>query len=162
MARDEAQLLAMGERIRELRESNGLKQQTVADHCEVTLRTYQFWQEGKHPPSQDALDKLAELFKVTPQYILRGATPTLSGNHDIGERLGRIEAKIDQLVDNAARQPDGQLTAQQLAEMDQTRAHLEQLVERMEAQLRQQNGAREAPRPSRAARSSRASDKPAA
>lgn len=91
MARDQTQLLAMGARIKELRESHGLKQQWIADQVGVSLRTYQFWQEGKSPPSQDNLEKLADIFGVTTRYIMRGDTPDLSGS---AGRLERIEADV--------------------------------------------------------------------
>lgn len=95
MARDEVKLLEMGERIRELRESHGYKQEWIADQVGVKLRTYQFWQQGKHPPEQDSLEKLAQLFGVTPRYILKGETPDLlGGGQDVIARLERIEQRF--------------------------------------------------------------------
>lgn len=103
MARDEVALLEMAARIKELRESHGYKQQFVADKVGVELRTYQFWQQGKHAPEQDALEKLAKLFGVTPKYILRGDTPDLSSRDQldrIEQRLERMQAVIEQLAGN--------------------------------------------------------------
>lgn len=95
MAKDEAQLLAMGLRIKELRESRGYRQQWIADQVGVQLRTYQFWQQGKIPPSGQNLTNLAKLFGVTPKYILRGDTPDPFGSD---HQIDRIEAKLDRLL----------------------------------------------------------------
>jgi transcriptional regulator with XRE-family HTH domain len=96
MARDEAQLLAMGLRIKELRLSRGYKQQWIADKIGVTLRTYQFWQQGKIPPTGENLERLAKLFGVTPTYILRGETPDPFGS---ASQLDRIEAKLNEVIE---------------------------------------------------------------
>lgn len=107
MAMEEAELLAMGARLLELRAASGLKQQQIADYCGVTLRAYQFWQQGEHPPTGDALDKLSELFKsrgldyATPSYILRGPIPTVLGMsaEEARAHLERIDRKLDQVLE---------------------------------------------------------------
>jgi transcriptional regulator with XRE-family HTH domain len=99
MAKDEQQRREMGDRIRELRESRGYKQQYVADYVGVSLRQYQFWQAGDNEPSQDNLEKLAELFGVTPQFILRGDTPSPLTSPSIEERLDEIREAISQLAE---------------------------------------------------------------
>lgn len=107
MARDQTELLEMGERIADLRRATGLKQQYIADYCGVQLRTYQFWQQGKHPPEQESLEKLAELFGVTTKYILKGHTPDLFGPGEskiadqlsaINSRLNRLQAVLEELA----------------------------------------------------------------
>jgi transcriptional regulator with XRE-family HTH domain len=108
MARDKAELLAMGARIKELRELHGLKQQYIADKVGVELRTYQFWQAGKSPPEQENLEKLAELFGVTPKYILKGDTPEPLADDAtarldaIEQRLAAIEEQLGQLLGAAS------------------------------------------------------------
>lgn len=115
MARDQAQLLEMGERIRQLREAHGYKQQWIADQVGVTLRSYQFWQAGKSPPEQENLEKLAKLFGVKPKYILQGDTPDLASNGqdstltEILELLRRLDARLTD-----AEQERSNATAQQL------------------------------------------------
>lgn len=95
MARDEKERREMGARIEELRASRGFKQQYIADRVGVQLRTYQLWQAGAITPGQENLEKLAEVFCVTPQFILRGETPDLSLPEDQLSQLDRIEAKLD-------------------------------------------------------------------
>lgn len=98
MAKDAAERLEMGARIKDLRKQHGYRQQHVADACDVGLRTYQFWEAGKHRPEQEALEKLAALYDVTTVFVLRGPTPELFANQDEGQ-LARIERKLDDLFD---------------------------------------------------------------
>lgn len=92
MARERLDLLEMGQRIARLRRDHGFSQQYIADYVGVRLRTYQFWQQGKSPPEQENLEKLAELFGVTPKYILKGETPELLVQRE--DQLDRIEAEV--------------------------------------------------------------------
>ena len=57
-------------RIKELREENGLTQQTVADYLNVKQNTYSQYENGKRQLSVDVLIKLAKFYKVTTDYIL--------------------------------------------------------------------------------------------
>lgn len=126
VARDRAQLLEMGARIAELRSASGLRQQAVADYCGVELRSYQFWQQGKHPPTGVALEKLAELFNVTPQYILRGTTPEPLGGMESKDKLDRIESKLDEIqrqLDDIAELTTGAQVAQAVHEAFQDYAN---------------------------------------
>jgi transcriptional regulator with XRE-family HTH domain len=108
VARDEVQLLEMGQRIAELRESNGYKQQWIADKVGVTLRTYQFWQAGKFPPEQENLEKLAKLFNVTPRFILKGETPAPFVNGADRSEILELLRRLDQrLTDAETRRADG-------------------------------------------------------
>ncbi len=57
-------------RIKELREENGLTQQTVAEFLNVKQNTYSQYENGKRQLSIDLLIKLAKFYKVTTDYIL--------------------------------------------------------------------------------------------
>ena len=57
-------------RIKELREENGLTQQTVADYLNVKQNTYSQYENGKRQLSVDVLIKLAKFYKVSTDYIL--------------------------------------------------------------------------------------------
>lgn len=57
-------------RIKELREENGLTQQTVAEFLNVKQNTYSQYESGKRQLSIDMLIKLAKFYKVTTDYIL--------------------------------------------------------------------------------------------
>jgi transcriptional regulator with XRE-family HTH domain len=102
----EAELLAMGARIQDLRAASGLGQKTVADYCGVELRTYQFWQQGKHPPGGERLQKLSELFRsrgldyATESYILRGPALAEADSVDVVRELAEVKEQLRQI--NAA------------------------------------------------------------
>ena len=57
-------------RIRELRESMGIKQEELALLCHVSQSTISMWEIGKTVPRKKALEKLAERFGVPAGYIL--------------------------------------------------------------------------------------------
>ena len=57
-------------RLKELREENGLTQQTVAEYLNVKQNTYSQYENEKRQLSIDDLIKLAEFYKVTTDYIL--------------------------------------------------------------------------------------------
>lgn len=118
MARDQTELLEMGQRLKDLRASHRYKQQWIADQLGVELRTFQFWQQGKNAPEQENLVKLADLFGVTPKYILKGETPEpVPAAQADPERLGRIEEHLDTLGDHL-KTIDGRLA--KLEKNDQT------------------------------------------
>jgi transcriptional regulator with XRE-family HTH domain len=132
VARDERQRREMGARIRELRESRGLKQQYVADYIGKTLRTYQMYQAGDIDPGQEALEKMAELFEVTPQFIMRGDTPEPFGPTvaDIDRRLQHIEAQLDELLTQrrTAEQLDGHTAEDALDYLNRATAVMTQVL----------------------------------
>ena len=57
-------------RLKELRKAAGLKQQQIADMCNVGKSTYSYWENGIYEPSYDVLAKLAEYFGVSVDYLL--------------------------------------------------------------------------------------------
>jgi transcriptional regulator with XRE-family HTH domain len=99
VARDEQQRREMGQRIKEMRAARNLKQQTIADTVGVSLRQYQNWQAGENTPDPDHLDKLAEILKVTPEWLLRGDTPDpfTASRGSSNEQLDRIETILEAL-----------------------------------------------------------------
>lgn len=101
---DRAQLAAMGQRILSLRREHGHKQQFVAEHVGVVLRTYQFWQQGKSPPSQEHLEKLAELYGVEPRWILFGETTSPAGSLNVSELLTAHDRQVAEYVRDLASQ----------------------------------------------------------
>lgn len=112
MARDAEKLAAQGDRIKQLRAFARVSQETAATAIGVTLRGYQRWERGEGEINSENIKKLAKYFSTTPDYIeygvvQRGApAPDLSRNHDGAEQLTRIEAKLDQILDILAGEPD--------------------------------------------------------
>jgi len=131
----------MGARIKELRASRGLKQQFIADHCGVTLRTFQMWQAGDTEPRQEQLEKLADILETTPRFILRGETPDLS-LEGRGSQLDRIEQKLDTIL--------GYWQGANVDSVQQAIAYLNQIV-----QAAEKVGLRDEQRPASTGRSRR-------
>ena len=61
----------MENRIRDLREDNDLTQQKVADAIGITQRKYSYLETGVQQLTADILVRLADLYGVSVDYILR-------------------------------------------------------------------------------------------
>ena len=59
-------------RILELRTSQNLLQQTVADDLGISLKSYQRYERGEREPSSTALIALADYFNVPIEYLVDG------------------------------------------------------------------------------------------
>lgn len=57
-------------RIRELRKEFGMKQIDLADMLNVSQATLSAWENGKNKPDIDTLQKMADFFHVSVDYIL--------------------------------------------------------------------------------------------
>lgn len=57
-------------RLRETRMCRNLTQQKLADAVEITLRTYQKYEQGTREPSLAMLVKLADALEVPTDYLL--------------------------------------------------------------------------------------------
>jgi len=53
------------ESLRAVRIKSGKKQKETADYLELSLRTYQYYEEGRSEPSVPRLIKLADFFQVS-------------------------------------------------------------------------------------------------
>lgn len=62
------------ERLKELRQGNKKTQKELAHYLEVTERQYQRYEAGEHEPDIKRLNKLADYYNVTVDYLL-GRTP---------------------------------------------------------------------------------------
>lgn len=68
-------------RLRECRMAKKLTQQNIADHLQVTLNSYQKYEQGTREPSFATLVALADLFEVTTDYLLcREPAPAASAD----------------------------------------------------------------------------------
>ena len=57
-------------RVKELREKQGIKQTELAKTLSISQGTLSNWERGVHDPDNDALAKLAVYFDVTTDYLL--------------------------------------------------------------------------------------------
>lgn len=61
----------MENRIKDLREDNDFTQQQVADKIGITQRKYSYLETGTQPLTDEILVKLASLYNVSIDYILK-------------------------------------------------------------------------------------------
>lgn len=73
-------------RLKEVRKSHGLTQREVAEQVGVNQNTYSYWENGKTRIDNLSLQRLAEIFDVSVDYLLgNDATYTVAspnGNHN--------------------------------------------------------------------------------
>ncbi len=70
MGRHRAVNKATGPRLRHLREVNGKSQQVVADHCGIDQTTIGQYERGQCMPSLEVLQKLADYYNVSMDYLI--------------------------------------------------------------------------------------------
>lgn len=62
--------MAIGDRIKDLRSDQGLSRQYIADHLGISPSTVNMLERNERQPSVELLDKLAEYFNVSVDYLL--------------------------------------------------------------------------------------------
>lgn len=63
-------VLKTAERIKELREANGMTQTGMARKLSVTRSIVNAWEMGTNKPSIDKLSDIADLFQVTTDFLI--------------------------------------------------------------------------------------------
>lgn len=64
--------MEFNERLKIQRKCHKFTQQHVADEIGVSLRAYQHYEQGLYEPGIEKLIKLADLFGVTIDFLIRG------------------------------------------------------------------------------------------
>lgn len=67
----------LGEKLKQLRLNNGLKQKDLSEFLNINRVTYTNYENGKREPDNDTIKKLAEYFNVTTDYLLGRDKPLL-------------------------------------------------------------------------------------
>ena len=62
----------IGDRIRDLRDRRGFKQQELANKVGISRQVLSNWERGYTPIDTDGVLKLAKIFEVSTEYILHG------------------------------------------------------------------------------------------
>ena len=60
----------LGTRLKELRKARGVGQKAVAEWLGVSLRAYQFYEDGTYDPNLPNLIALADYFQVSLDYLV--------------------------------------------------------------------------------------------
>ncbi|MCY8857466.1 helix-turn-helix domain-containing protein [Bacillus atrophaeus] len=69
-----------GDRLKKLREKTGWTQTFVAEKIGVKNNTLSSYESAKRQPDYETTKKLADLYKVSTDYILTGNVPSNPGN----------------------------------------------------------------------------------
>ncbi len=67
---------SIGERIYELRKQNNLSQGDLAEKLDVSRQTISKWENNSSLPELEKIIALSEIFSVTTDFIIKGATAT--------------------------------------------------------------------------------------
>lgn len=84
------------ERLKALRKEAGLTQTQVANQIKVAQNSYSNWEKGIRQPLMPTIEKLAELFNVSTDYLL-GNSNEKKAYHMISEKQAIYDiSKIDE------------------------------------------------------------------
>lgn len=90
-------LQLQGEHLRALRENypgGKLTQEAMAERLGVDRKTYGIWERGQAKPDTSNLEKLADFFNVSTDYILGRSNEMQLGDKEISEATGLKEESI--------------------------------------------------------------------
>ncbi|MCY7585476.1 helix-turn-helix domain-containing protein [Bacillus safensis] len=107
----------LGDRIRSLREKNNLTQEQMAKKIGISRGTYAHYEINKRRPDYETLIKIADLFNVSTDYLLKGEEHYKELASEINKRPDTRYAAIDghdfedeekdEILVNALKQIDG-------------------------------------------------------
>ena len=85
-----------GDRLKRLRENKKLSQQQLADKLNINRSTYARYELNKTQPDYETLQKLAEFYNVSIDYILTGVDTKLTekDERDIAKRMEKIKQDL--------------------------------------------------------------------
>lgn len=93
----------LGERLSILRQSKGLSQTQLAERIGVQKQSVSNWENNNIMPSVDMLEKLADFFSVSTDYLLSRESPNQSGVQVLDvtglrpEEIAHVQLLIDDL-----------------------------------------------------------------
>lgn len=85
----------------ELCNSRGVTPYKVGKETEISSSTLSDWKNGKYKPKQDKLQKIADYFDVSVDYLMNGKEPAIEDMY--GEKYAKLVGKIrnDEKLSNA-------------------------------------------------------------
>src|SRR5690606_16183760 len=90
-----------GDRLKKLRESKKLSQQQLAEKLNINRSTYARYELSQTQPDYETLQKLADFYDVSTDYILTGIDKKLSkkDERDIAKRLEKFKEELEDQED---------------------------------------------------------------
>lgn len=67
--------MQIGERLKTAREQLGISRKEASEYAKIGTTTIQQWEVGSREASLEAIEKLAQLYKVSPNYLIFGEEP---------------------------------------------------------------------------------------
>lgn len=93
-----------------LRDDRGLKDADVVRETKITKSTFSDWKSGRSKPKNDKLQKIADFFDVSLDYLLTGKNEPDKKEVTITPKDERdIKKKLDSIMDDIKNQEDGPL-----------------------------------------------------
>lgn len=93
----------IGEKIKELRKNSKMTQEQLGDAIGVSKMAISYFEKGKKSPGRESLEKIADYFGVTTDYLLgRSADPELNEDEDkiVSKEGKNIMAIIESLPED--------------------------------------------------------------
>lgn len=96
-------LIVIGEKIKELRKNSKITQEQLGNAIGVSKMAVSYFEKGKKAPGRETLEKIADYFNVTTDYLLgRSEDPELNEeeNKTVTEEGKNIMALIESLPED--------------------------------------------------------------
>lgn len=98
------------ERYKYIRDSHNAKDSDVAKNTGITKSTFSEWKKGSYTPKQDKLQKIADYFEVTVDYLMTGKEEPKEKSPELTARDERDIAKdLDRIMGEIRKGDDGPL-----------------------------------------------------
>lgn len=93
-----------------LRDERGIKDSDVVKSTGITKSTFSDWKSGRSKPKQDKLQKIADYFEVTVDYLMTGKEEPKEKSPELTARDERDIAKdLDRIMGEIRKGDDGPL-----------------------------------------------------
>ncbi len=95
----------IGERIKDIRKSKGIKQKELCERIGVMITTFSGYENGKHDVPAEIIVRICDLFDISADYIL-GRTKNPKGLYfskedsnidDLQKRIDEVQRLLDEL-----------------------------------------------------------------
>lgn len=97
--------MAVGDKIAELRNRRGLSQYQLAKMLNVATSTLGMYETNKRKPNVEMLEKIADVFDVTTDYLLgRDKADTKNPQNDLSRNQKLVAYSIDPDISDEERQ----------------------------------------------------------
>ena len=93
-----------------LRDSLGLKDADIVKATGITKSTFSDWKSGRSKPKQEKLQKIADFFSVSLEYLMTGQESSKEKSSELNARDERNIAKdLDDIMEKLTNKEDGPL-----------------------------------------------------